>query len=213
MKLASLRLATAFAAAVLSAHAYTETWSVNGDSAGWTAFAVATTSAVQQDFAGGLELTAANYTSYYAIADATASGGAFVGSYAGYALMNFDLTLDAAATVDALAVRLYDSVSGHDWTYALSYTLGNLLSFSVPVDGAGAGWTQQAGPAEGFSALLGAVEELAFVFTANDAVDVQENLKATLDNVTLVAIPEPGSAAALAGVLALAFGAGRRRRA
>lgn len=213
MKLSSLRFAAAFAAAALSAHAYTETWSVDGDSAGWTTFAVATTSALQQNFAGGLDLTAENYSSYYAIADASASVGAFVGTYAGYALLNFDLTLGATATVDSLAVRLYDSVSGHEWTYALSYSLGAPVSFSVPLDAAGAGWTQQAGPDEGFSVLLGSVEELAFVFAANDAVGGAENLNATLDNVTLVAIPEPGSAAALAGVLALAFGAIRRRRA
>ena len=212
MKLNSLRLAAAFAAAAVSAQAYTETWSVDGDSAGWSAFAIATTSAVQQNFQGGLALTAEDYSRYDAIADAAASGGAFVGSYAGYASFNFDLTIDAAATVNGLAVRLYDSVSGHEWTYALAYTLGVPASFTVPLDPAGAGWTQQAGPAESFSVILGAVEEISLVFTADDVVGA-ENLSATLDNATLVAIPEPGSAAALAGVAVLVFGLGRRRRA
>lgn len=211
----SLRFAATLALASVSAHAFTETWTPGGDSQGWTSLALADAYAHQQDFNGGLELSAVNYSRYFAIADADASGGAFTGDYLSFGSLTFDLTIASTSTVDTLAVRLADSASGHEWTYALTFTLGATTQFSVPLFPAGTtgtGWSQQSGPNGDFLNALASVEELSFVFDAADTVGISENFRATLDNVTLVAIPEPSSFAALAGLSTLGAALARRRR-
>jgi hypothetical protein len=204
----------ALALAAAPAFAVTETFSNVGNTEGWTAFSDATLTTFEHDGVGALTLGGNEYSFYYAIADANASGGVFTGDYSGFASLSFDINITDTSTLDGLFVTLSNLTTLDEWSYEFSYTTGSVISLSAPLDPSGAGWTQLAGPTMNFADMLASVDELAVHFAFNGTPSPAAGFGATLDNVTLTAIPEPAAATALAALgVAGVVGFLRRRRA
>ncbi len=202
--------ALAFSAS--SVFAVSETFSTPGSVAGWTVFANGAQD-VLANVGEALSLGGNDYSFFYAIAAAEASGGIFTGDYSGYGQLSLDVNLSGGSVVDRLSVSLANFTTGHEWTYEFSFVTGAVNSLVAPLGAAGAGWTQQSGPSADFSELLGSVEEFSVLFSYDGTPSPASGFAATLDNVTLTAIPEPSAAPALAGLLIAGLVALRRRRA
>lgn len=203
----SASCAVALASSSFAAAPFIETFSLENDTAGWFELPVADATTFGQNPAtGALDFSATNFSLYYIIADAAASSGAFSGDYtaAGLDSASFDLAIAGGSGVENVYIELSNFSEGESWLYQLTPTInGGFVSYVVPIDSFGTGWTQTAGDAS-FSFLLGNVEEFAI------ALEGSGDLTASVDNIQIV--PEPASAALLLTGL-LAMGARRRRTA
>lgn len=144
-----------------------------------------------------------SFSSEFITADATASGGAFVGDYRalGNLVVSFDLFLAPGSSVDTLSIDLFNPGTGDEWQFALTApTAGVVNSYSVSFNAiplSAAGWSQVSG-SNGFDFILSNTRELSLAFTGSGT-----GPSGYIDNFQFVAVPEPGTVAA--GVLSLGF--------
>lgn len=193
----------AICAPLTAATVYVETFTT--DTAGWQHISNGTSSTLNHDLPSGvLTASVSDFTSFFAFADATASGGAFSGDLvtAGITGFRFDLNIDPTSTVTDLHFELTNLTNSETWVYNLALpTLGNTATIHVPLDETN--WTQNSG-SQPFSYIVGNVEEVAISFGGNGS----GTLTASIDNVET--IPEPTALTMLIGASFLL--AGRRQR-
>lgn len=204
MKLLTALTLCACAGPLSAASLHLETFT--SDTSGWFHISNGTADSLSHDSVGeNIQTTATDFTSLYVIADATSSGGAFVGDFvaAGVSGFLFDLNIAAGSAVTNLFFELSSLTGGETWIYNLTLpAFDTTTQIYVPLDGVS--WTQNAG-SQPFSSILGNTEEIAIVFGSAGT----GSLSAFIDNVETV--PEPASLTLL-GFAALLF-AGRRHRA
>ncbi|NJR42950.1 MAG: PEP-CTERM sorting domain-containing protein [Akkermansiaceae bacterium] len=141
---------------------------------------------------------------FFITADASSSGGAFVGDYLGDGInqFSFDLTINPGSSVSELFFEITNLTEGETWQYALTLpAFGTNTSFLVPLSGAG--WTQTSGD-ENFAFILGQTEEISIVLGSATA----GNVSGSIDN--FASIPEPSTT--IIAALGLLTAISRRRR-
>ncbi len=201
--------ASAFAASV-----FTETFSTPGNTSGWTAVNG------QLNLAGNSGVlnytpSSGSFSSDFINADAGSSSGAFVGALSGLGnlVASFDFFLANGSQLNGIALDLFNGATGEEWQFAFATpAAGTLSHFMAPLTtlpGADStGWTQISG-SRPFDFILANTSDFAILLTGSGA-----GPSGFVDNVSIIAVPEPATVAGgMAGLGLVGMALMRLRRA
>jgi len=206
-------MATISAVALLlgasAAQAVVETWSDDGDTQGWYAFAGGVTVA-QDPLQDNLRWEGAGFLMDVLVADSGASGGAFVGDLAaaGAQAFELDLFVDNVSQLYFIGLDLLNTTTQDEWRYFLQpISAGQWQHWEVPLTD-GSIW-QQAGGTNDFAWMLQNVDIVGLIVA--EGFLTGGGASGRVDNFELV-VPEPAALATLCGAAAALLGRGGRRR-
>lgn len=217
---AAFAAACLFAAALPAAAAtsgYTETWTGQGNLAGWgpnTIHSTVVNPGVGGNPDGYLETRRSGAFEIGAMTDLAAATGDFGGMVW---TANVDLIGLAGTTSDVWLRFRYQDASHNGWRYRLTGALANSWqTFSVTFDTT---WSDLEAAANGWETDLPAgtgspswAENMTDVFTTEIRIDGTASLLAGIDNFSITAVPEPSTYALMGLGLAMTGWAARRRR-
>lgn len=200
-------LALASVAAAPAASIFSETFT--SGTSGWysTGQLPVSESAGRLNFAPG----SGPFSTEFIGADATSSGGAFVGDFTalGNITVSFDLFVASGSTVSTVALDLFNAGTNDEWQFNLAApTPGVVQRYTITLNTAPpnqAGWTQVAG-ANSFAFIVANTTDLAIALGGTGTGPT-----GWIDNVSIAAVPEPGTlTAVLVGLAGCCWGWRRR---